>query len=125
MKHTRHIVLQYLLALSMLILPLQNAWSMVSMDSCNMGMSSHTEMKMDMSNCDHHAKQLAVSADDLNSLADQGCSDNHCSSCSHVSFALLSEAAEANPLQQRISPRFKETLLSFLIPLDSPPPIFS
>ena len=125
MKTTRHIVLHCVLAMILLILPLQNAWSMASMVACDMDMSPDSEMSMDMVNCDHHAKLSVMSLDDASQLATQDCADNHCSSCSQISFALLLDVAEANRVQQPVSHWFNESLVTLLLPLDSPPPIFS
>lgn len=123
MKINRHIVIHCLLALCLFILPLQSAWAMTSMASFGMDMEPHQMSDMDMS--DHHEMMKTSSVADMG-VSSMDCDENHCDKCLHVaSFILTSFVFTDNPQHQQFTAPSMEHFSSFLVTLDSPPPIFS
>jgi len=102
--------------LSLLILPLQNAWSMANASHCGMMMSS-VEMSDDaMVNCQHDSSDMAMGQD---------CSDHQCGNCSHVSSFIISDLNLDKKHYPHINISFTNSLYRFLLSEDNPPPIIS
>lgn len=78
---------------------------------------------MDMS--DHHEMMKTSSVADMG-VSSMDCDENHCDKCLHVaSFILTSFVFTDNPQHQQFTAPSMEHFSSFLVTLDSPPPIFS
>ena len=123
MRNSHYMLINCMLVLSMLILPLQNAWSMASMDSCELAMpldSGVLAQDMSMQKCPHHMQ----TGDQAESMSDSSCDDSQCSDCSHFASMILPEFADYNFVSAFSSPSFKNSLLSFLPYPDLPPPLF-
>lgn len=128
--------MHYLLAFSMMILPVQSAWSMTDMVSSEMMLSAahelvheHAVQVLDDSSADHRVAML------LNTLAqanysdtaanDMDCADDHCSVCAHVAYILPLEFPQfGDHLTARFVPS-SDTLLDHLSSPEKPTPIHS
>lgn len=124
MKTRNHHCVHYLLALSILLLPLQSAWAMLDMSACGMVMdselSSHSTV-IKTAPCAH----AMVSIDKTVSDDVQCCQDHNCNHCAQVLGFLLPLSTNdfTPPVQFVVS--FKEAVDSLFISPDSPPPILS
>ena len=128
MKPTHQIIAHCLLALSLLVLPLQNAWSMASMASCDMEMMSHDEpatQGMDTQNCPHHADMAINTDSQADRASGQDCDNDQCNNCSHAVSLMPPLPVDSNSPGAFAAPAFKNNLHSFLPYPDTPPPIIS
>ncbi len=90
---------------------------MTSMTSFAMDMGSYEMSDMGMS-ADHDMADMQTSGSD--------CDENHCNKCFHVgSFILTTAVFTDNQQHQQFAAPAKGYFSSFVVPLDSPPPIFS
>jgi hypothetical protein len=118
-----------MLILSMLILPLQNAWAMMNTTSCDMTMSSQQVAPHEMSNqamdthdcCDHAALSMDV-VDQSNS---EDCCDSDCTNCSHVLLLMPIDITTFSDNSSTFIIASKKNLLGHLPYPALPPPIIS
>ena len=118
-----------MLILSLLILPLQNAWAMMNTTSCDMTMSpqqtvSHemSARAMDMQDCCDHVDLSMDTVDQSNS---EDCCDNDCTNCSHASFLIPLEITTPGEKDSLFSIVLKKHLLGYQPHPTPPPPIIS
>lgn len=90
---------------------------MTSMVSFGMDIGSYEMSNMDMA-ADHDMADMQAS--------DSDCDENHCNKCFHVGSFILTTAVFIDKQQhQQFAVPVKGYFSSFVVPLDSPPPIFS
>jgi|GEM_PF-4029103 len=118
MKRIRHIIIHSLLAFGLLVLPMQSAWAMADMASCDMDSPFHDMSKMSMSDCSDEMGTLATTNLD--------CGDNHCNECFHSSFFILTnDTATNSDNRKRSFVWLSSPYLSITLSVESPPPIIS
>jgi hypothetical protein len=132
MKQHSHKPVHFLLALCLLVLPLQNAWSTASMASCDMSMSSEQKISpqaltqnMEMQGCPHHVDMAMDTDVQASHSPDKSCGDEPCTNCTHATFLLPPDNMVPGNNHFTSITLFRNNLLSFLPYPDLPPPIIS
>ncbi len=133
MGRTHHIAIHCMLTLSLLILPLQSAWAVANMASCDMAMSSNNVLSheasvygLDRQNCPHHVGSLADEGGQLDHSIDQDYGDNNCTNCTQALSLLPLDSATLRDNGSSLSTfLLKDNPLGYLTCPDSPSPIIA